>query len=92
MTKTHTCSCHGKIRFDSFQVDLFVGWLRMSPTQIWKLSKRIFPWHEHVWVFVMAFLLVHIVSLVLDPYAKVGLFASTVIRRWRWGIKPPVKA
>ena len=22
----------------------------------WKLSKRIFPWHEHLWVFVMAFL------------------------------------
>ena len=25
-----------------------------------------------------------------DPYAKAGLFASTKIRRWRWGFKPPV--
>ena len=40
MTKTHTCSCHGKIRFDSFQVDLLVGWLRIRPTQIWKVSSR----------------------------------------------------
>jgi len=24
-----------------------------------------------------------------DPYAQAGLFASTEIRRWRWGIKPP---
>jgi len=24
-----------------------------------------------------------------DPYAKAGLFASTSIRRWRWGVKPP---
>jgi uncharacterized protein len=24
-----------------------------------------------------------------DPYAKAGLFASTTIRRWRWGVKPP---
>ena len=24
-----------------------------------------------------------------DPYARAGLFASTEIRRWRWGIKPP---
>ena len=24
-----------------------------------------------------------------DPYVEAGLFASTEIRRWRWGIKPP---
>ena len=39
----------------------------------WKQAKRIFPWHESLWVFVMAFLIVHIVSLVLDPYAGVGV-------------------
>ena len=39
----------------------------------WKQSKRVFPWHESLWVFVMAFLAVHIASLVLDPYAGVGL-------------------
>lgn len=39
----------------------------------WKLSKRLFPWHENLYVFVLAFLGAHIVSLVLDPYAGVGL-------------------
>ena len=24
-----------------------------------------------------------------DPFAKAGLFASTEIRKWRWGVKPP---
>jgi uncharacterized protein YciI len=24
-----------------------------------------------------------------DPFAKVGLFASTEIRKWRWGVKAP---
>jgi len=57
----------------TFQVAL--GLVLSHPTNksTWKLSKRIFPWHEHLWVFVIAFLLVHIVSIVLDPYAGVGL-------------------
>ena len=57
----------------TFQIAL--GLVLSHPTNksAWKLSKRIFPWHEHLWVFVMAFLLVHIVSLILDPYAGVGL-------------------
>jgi succinate dehydrogenase hydrophobic anchor subunit len=37
----------------------------------WKLSKRIFPWHDHIWVFVMAFLVAHVVSLIVDPKAGV---------------------
>jgi len=44
----------------------------------WKLSKRIFPWHEHLWVFVFAFLLIHVVSLVLDPYAGVGVGGALI--------------
>ena len=39
----------------------------------WRLSNRIFPWHDHLWVFVMAFLAAHVVSLLADP--KVGLDA-----------------
>jgi sulfoxide reductase heme-binding subunit YedZ len=39
----------------------------------WRLSKRLFPWHENLFVFVVAFVGVHIASLVLDPYAGVGL-------------------
>ena len=44
----------------------------------WKLSKRLFPWHENLWVFVLAFLAAHIVSLVLDPYAGVGIGGAFV--------------
>jgi predicted ferric reductase len=39
----------------------------------WKLSKRLFPWHENLFVFVLTFLAAHIVSLVADPYAGVGI-------------------
>jgi methionine sulfoxide reductase heme-binding subunit len=39
----------------------------------WRVSSRIFPWHDHLWVFVMAFLAAHIVSLLADP--KSGLDA-----------------
>jgi len=39
----------------------------------WKLSKRIFPWHDHLWVFVMAFLVVHIASLLADPKSGIDL-------------------
>lgn len=44
----------------------------------WKLSKRIFPWHDHIWVFVLAFLAAHIVSLVADPKAGVDLVGAFV--------------
>ena len=44
----------------------------------WKLSKRLFPWHENLFVFVVAFVLVHVVALVLDPYAGVGIGGAIV--------------
>jgi len=44
----------------------------------WKQSKRIFPWHESLWVFTLAFILVHVVSLILDPYAGVGIGGALV--------------
>ena len=44
----------------------------------WKLSKRLFPWHENLLVFVIAFVIAHIVSLILDPYAGVGIVGSLV--------------
>ncbi|HEY4633613.1 MAG TPA: hypothetical protein VIH00_06815 [Candidatus Limnocylindrales bacterium] len=44
----------------------------------WKLSKRLFPWHENLFAFVVAFILVHVVSLVLDPYAGVGIQGALV--------------
>jgi sulfoxide reductase heme-binding subunit YedZ len=44
----------------------------------WKLSKRLFPWHENLFVFLVAFLAAHIVSIVLDPYAGVGIAGSFI--------------
>jgi predicted ferric reductase len=54
---------------------IVVGLILSHPTNqaTWKLSKRLFPWHENLWVFVLAFLGVHVVSLILDPYAGVGI-------------------
>ena len=70
----------GIVTFLLLTFQICVGLILSHPTNksTWKLSKRIFPWHEHVWVFVMAFLLVHIVSIVLDPYAKVTIIGALI--------------
>ncbi|MFH1474519.1 MAG: hypothetical protein ABIG85_01525 [Chloroflexota bacterium] len=44
----------------------------------WKLSRRLFPWHENLFVFVVAFLVAHIVTIILDPYAGVGIAGSFI--------------
>ncbi len=44
----------------------------------WKLSKRVFPWHDHLWVFVMAFLAAHVVTLIADPKSGVDLIGAIV--------------
>ena len=44
----------------------------------WKLSKRLFPWHENLFVFVVAFLAAHVVAIILDPYAGVGITGSFI--------------
>ena len=56
-------------------VQVVLGLVLSHPTNqtTWRLSKRLFPWHENAWVFVLAFLGAHIVSLILDPYAGVGI-------------------
>jgi predicted ferric reductase len=57
----------------AFQV--VVGLLISHPENkaTWKLSKTLFPWHEHVWLFVLAFLATHVVSIAIDPFAGVGI-------------------
>ena len=44
----------------------------------WKQSKRVFPWHQSLWVFVLAFIVVHVISLVIDPYAGVGIGGALI--------------
>jgi predicted ferric reductase len=57
----------------AFQV--VVGLVLSHPVNktTWKLSKRLFPWHENVWIFVLGFLAAHVVSIVVDPFAGVGI-------------------
>jgi predicted ferric reductase len=56
-----------------------LGVLLSHPRQPqWKSAKAIFPWHESMWVFVLAFLTVHVVSLVIDRYAGVGIAGALV--------------
>jgi DMSO/TMAO reductase YedYZ heme-binding membrane subunit len=62
----------------TFQV--VVGLVLSHPTNksTWKLSKRLFPWHDHAWVFTLAFGTVHVVAIVVDRFANVGLLGTFV--------------
>jgi DMSO/TMAO reductase YedYZ heme-binding membrane subunit len=56
-----------------------LGILLSHPDQNrWKQSKRMFPWHESMSVFVAAFLAVHIATIVVDPYAGVGIGGALI--------------
>ena len=56
-----------------------LGILLSHPEQAqWKQAKRIYPWHETLWTFVLAFLAIHIVAIVLDPYANVSVIGALV--------------
>ncbi len=57
-----------------------LGLILSHPTNqsTWKLSRRVFPWHENLFVFVVAFLAAHVVSLILDPFAGVGTAGALV--------------
>jgi len=61
-------------------VQIALGLVLSHPTNksTWRLSKRLFPWHENAWIFVLAFLAAHVASLIADPYAGVG-FAGAFI-------------
>jgi sulfoxide reductase heme-binding subunit YedZ len=61
-------------------VQIVLGLVLSHPTNksTWRLSKRLFPWHENAWVFVLAFLAAHVVSLIVDPYAGVGVVGALV--------------
>ncbi len=60
--------------------DVALGTLLSHPAnqRSWKLSKRTFPWHEHLAVFVWSFLAIHVVLLAVDRYAHVGWLGAFV--------------
>ena len=58
---------------------VMLGMVLSHPEQArWKQSKRVFPWHQSLWVFVLAFIVVHVISLVIDPYAGVGIGGALI--------------
>jgi hypothetical protein len=56
-------------------VQILIGLLLSHPTNklTWRLSRLVFPWHDTLWLFVLAFVGMHVVTIVVDPYAGVGL-------------------
>jgi sulfoxide reductase heme-binding subunit YedZ len=57
-----------------------LGLVLSHPTNqtTWRLSKRIFPWHEHLLLFTASLLALHVVSLIADPYAGVGIGGALI--------------
>lgn len=58
---------------------VLLGILLSHPEQArWKQAKRLFPLHELLWIFSLAFVGVHAVSLAADPYAGVGWLGAII--------------
>jgi len=70
----------GFVTLGLLTLQVVLGLVLSHPTNktTWKLSKLLFPWHENSWVFVMAFLVLHVVTIVADPYAGVGIGGALV--------------
>ena len=70
----------GIVAFLLLTFQVVVGLILSHPTNrsTWNLSKKIFAWHDHVWVFVMAFLAAHILALVADPKSGVSVLGAFV--------------
>ena len=65
----------GFVTLGLLTVQVVLGLILSHPTNktTWKLSRRLYPWHGNIWIFVLAFLAMHILTLVADPYAGVGI-------------------
>jgi predicted ferric reductase len=59
---------------------VFLGLVLSHPVNqsTWKLSRRIFPWHENLLTFTVAFTVAHVVSIVIDPWAGVGIDGALI--------------
>ena len=56
-------------------LQVVLGLVLSHPTNktTWKLSRLLYPWHANIWIFVLSFLVLHVATIVLDPYAGVGI-------------------
>jgi hypothetical protein len=61
-------------------LQILIGLLLSHPTNklTWRLSRVVFPWHDTLWLFVVAFVAAHVVTIVVDPFAGVGLSGALV--------------
>jgi sulfoxide reductase heme-binding subunit YedZ len=62
----------------TFQVALGLVLSHPYNKTTWRLSRRLYPWHENLWVFVLAFLAIHIVATIGDAYANVGVLGTFI--------------
>jgi hypothetical protein len=62
----------------SVQVSIGLVLSHPSNKSTWKLSRRLFPWHENAWVFVLGFLVAHVVAIAVDDDAHVGVLGALV--------------
>jgi hypothetical protein len=70
----------GLVALGLLSLQIVIGLVMSHPTNksTWRLSARIFAWHDTLWLFVIAFVVAHVVAIVLDPYAGVGLTGALV--------------
>ena len=75
-----TARASGLVAYGLLTLQVSLGILMSHPTNAasWKLSKRLFPWHENLSAFLLAFSLVHVAAIVLDPYAQVDVVGTFV--------------
>lgn len=61
-------------------IDVALGLVLSHPrnTAEWRKTKQVFPWHEMLTAFIGAFLVLHIVLLAIDPFARVGIVGALV--------------
>jgi len=59
-------------------------------TASWRKTRQTFPWHEMLTVFTFAFVILHIVFMAIDPWAKVGWVGAFV--PGLSGYRPPAVA
>jgi hypothetical protein len=70
----------GLVAYGALVVTIAFGTLMSHPRNktAWRLSARLFPWHETLTLFVLSFVAVHVGSLVVDPYAGIGIGGALI--------------
>lgn len=46
--------------------------------QSWRLTRYLLPWHRYLALFMLFFLGLHIVTIAIDPFAKVGVIGALI--------------